>query len=147
MADDYRLFIEDANRIWAHNPLGQRALRIIKAIEEELADYKKDAKHTVDIIHDAVVKVSLEKDQEYQSLLEHHEVQTKELQEERDRLRADYARTINERDAAYFEVEKLKSELAERDREIERLRGVLTDVAHCGNYEASQRAIDALKEV
>lgn len=35
---------------------------------------------------------------------------------------------------------------SEKQGEVERLRETLDDIAHVGNYEASQRAIDALKE-
>lgn len=44
------------------------------------------------------------------------------------------------------ENDRLQAALSAAQGEVERLRETLDDIAHVGNYEASQRAIDALKE-
>lgn len=43
-------------------------------------------------------------------------------------------------------IKETEAALAAAQGEVERLRETLDDIAHVGNYEASQRAIDALKE-
>jgi len=117
-------------------------------LREELSFTKEELKDQKQCVDDLkrfrhfLLEELAEKDKEISNLKVDNENMTMTAAcnlEKAESIEAEVVRLIRERDA-------ITTELAEARKEIERLRNALNDVAHCGNYEASRRAIDALKE-